>query len=255
MCRWVDDSQGIGLARHPSQRDALRIRSFQLHLSFDEAAVVRLPDTLTLVYHPRVNGSLLEINEAKIDPNSPALVALHRLHHIPHPAVFASADRVRVGPGVAFEILSKDRTLLKGVFRRADGWRLDCACAMEAEGALCVSAADVRVVAERVGELRETVEMVPRRRRRRGHQCGGLEQIPEEGEGEGEVDGCDCGKVLMDVGDDEDAEEMEGCDDAEMNTEMETVRWAVDLGIWAMCFGLGVLVTRASLRRTKRLFI
>ncbi|XP_068651554.1 uncharacterized protein At1g01500 [Aristolochia californica] len=264
MCRSVDH-QGFGLGRHRlDQRDTLRIRSFHLHLTFTPpAAATRLPETLTLLYLPRINGNLLEINEAKINPNSPALVALHRLHRSRDP-VFASTDRVRASEGVRFEVLAKEDWLLKGVFRRGgegddrDKWRLECNCTLE-DGALQVSAAEVRVVDERCGEMREKVEMVPRRRRRRPWVFLGLEEIPEEREVEVEADCCNCEEGVMDR-EDEEMEEIEGLNETGMmEKEMETVRWAVDLGIWAMCLGVGVLVTKASakslLRRRKRFLI
>uniref|UniRef100_A0A0E0K7U3 Uncharacterized protein n=1 Tax=Oryza punctata TaxID=4537 RepID=A0A0E0K7U3_ORYPU len=86
----------------------------------------------------------------------------------------------------------------------------------------------------------------------RGLGCGGtrLEGIPEEGWG----CGCECGTCGDDewevVGDDGD-----GCS-GELDTpemEAETLTWALEMGAWAVCVGVGLLATARRFRR-KRAF-
>jgi hypothetical protein len=81
----------------------------------------------------------------------------------------------------------------------------------------------------------------------RGRGGGGtrLEGIPEEGWG---CD-CECGTC----GDDE--WEVVG-DDGELDTpemEAETLTWALEMGAWAVCVGVGLLATARRFRR-KRAF-
>ncbi|KAL9166948.1 hypothetical protein ABFS82_05G063800 [Erythranthe guttata] len=81
-----------------------------------------------------------------------------------------------------------------------------------------------------------------RRRRRRRGGCCELEEIPEEREGEIGSDACWC----CDCGGGGGEEEMDGGDGGVVEAEMEAVRWAVDVGIWVVCIGVGYLVTKAS---------
>uniref|UniRef100_J3LJ83 Uncharacterized protein n=2 Tax=Oryza brachyantha TaxID=4533 RepID=J3LJ83_ORYBR len=84
----------------------------------------------------------------------------------------------------------------------------------------------------------------------RGLGCGGtrLEGIPEEG------CGCECGmcgdddwEVVRDDGDDCKGD----LDTPEM--EAETLTWALEMGAWAVCVGVGILATARRFRR-KRAF-
>lgn len=146
---------------------------------------------------------------------------------------------------------------MKGIFRKneEDLWRLDCKCSMERE--LGISEAEVGVAGERCGVVRERVEM--QARRRNGWGCFGLEEIPEEREVDFDVYDCDCGdcgerEMRSDgegEGEDSEAEERNGTVEMEEEEEeeelgMEGVRWAVDLGIWVICLGVGILVSKAS---------
>ncbi|KAL7149803.1 hypothetical protein ABFS83_05G065200 [Erythranthe nasuta] len=247
MCRGFKQNEG----------QLLRIKAFHAHLS----AAASLPDFLTLHYLPRINGALLQINGSYIRPDSPAFVTLHRvLLSSGGGFSYASREKVVACEGARFEIYAGDVKLLKGIFRRDDderesNWKIDCKCALSADDVVeGVRDAEVSVTVAGDGPaavvVTEKVEMAAalRRRRRRGGCCE-LEEIPEEREGEIGSDACwccDCG------GDGE--EEMDGGDGG-VEAEIEAVRWAVDVGIWVVCIGVGYLVTKASsskILRTKR---
>lgn len=72
-----------------------------------------------------------------------------------------------------------------------------------------------------------------------------LEDIPEERECD--VCSCCCDEIVdrSDGGDDDDVDDM-------MKMEMEGVKWAVDVGIWVVCLGVGFLVSRASARKLRQ---
>nr|GEZ19632.1 NADP-specific glutamate dehydrogenase [Tanacetum cinerariifolium] len=91
-------------------------------------------------------------------------------------------------------------------------------------------------------------EVYLKRRKRRRCFEGLLEEIPEQMSEGDEVEEeccccCDCGG---------------GGGDAVVEADVEGVRWAVDVGIWVMCLGVGVgyLVSKASSKslRRRRLF-
>ncbi|KAM7491527.1 hypothetical protein LguiA_034448 [Lonicera macranthoides] len=238
MCRGFQQNERARL---------LNIKSFYLQLSIPKTTQKHLPDSLTLYYLPRINGSPLEINDSKIRSDSPAFVTLHRLVFASNGAViFGSREKVRASEGVRFDVYLMDDKLLKGIFRKdegADTWRMECACGIESDAVAAeVRSAEVAVAAEGGVEMREKVEMVVRRKRR----CfRGMEEIPEV-ESEGESDGysccCNCGEVEMDGGD---------CEE-EVDREVEGVKWAVDVGIWVMCLGVGYLVSKASTKTFTR---
>ncbi|XP_020084944.1 uncharacterized protein LOC109707827 [Ananas comosus] len=81
---------------------------------------------------------------------------------------------------------------------------------------------------------------------------GGLEEIPEE-----ESDGCDCcgGGGEEKEGGDWEVVVGSGSDGGDEAAVVETVRWAVDVGIWVACLGIGLLVSRAPLWRWKKLIL
>ncbi|KAJ0971088.1 hypothetical protein J5N97_019047 [Dioscorea zingiberensis] len=249
MCRSTTE---IGKRTAPPR---LKIRAFFLRLLIgDKLAASRpLPESLTLVYLPRIDGNKLEVNGAKIRAEKPAFLALHRarsVERVPGEAVFVSTDRVLVSDGARFETLLGDEKLLKGVFRRCEGeWEMECRGGEEGEVA-GVAAVEIRVAGENGAMMAERVEMGAKPRRR--WFCSRLEEIPEE------TDGCDCcccggeddeGWEMVES-DGEDLKEMDGVD---CGVEVEGVRWAVDVGIWVMCLGVGFLVSRASsgLRRKR----
>ncbi|KAF5460496.1 hypothetical protein F2P56_020360 [Juglans regia] len=225
-----------------------------------------LPESITLLYLPRINENSLVVDGSNIKLDSPAFVTLHRVVAAKTregEVVFGSRERVRAGEGVQFEVYLREEKVLKGIFRKEEGgeWTLECKCKMESE--VSVSEAEVCVAVEGHVAMKERVDMAVRRRSwRRKHDsrvCGGLEEIPEgreeeeEEEDTTESDGgccCSCGEEMengsdgRDVGEGEDRDEEDSTD---MAMEMEGVRWAVDVGIWVMCLGVGFLVSNASL--------
>ncbi|XP_012850763.1 PREDICTED: uncharacterized protein LOC105970480, partial [Erythranthe guttata] len=206
--------------------------------------------------------ALLEINGSYIRPDSPAFVTLHRvLLSSGGGFSYASREKVVACEGARFEIYAGDVKLLKGIFRRDDGgderesnWKIDCKCALSADDDVVVvdGVRDAEVSVTVAGDgpaavvVTEKVAMAAalrRRRRRRRGGCCELEEIPEEREGEIGSDECWC----CDCGGGDGEEEMDGGDGGvEVEAEMEAVRWAVDVGIWVVCIGVGYLVTKAS---------
>ncbi|KAI3501496.1 hypothetical protein L1887_29367 [Cichorium endivia] len=238
-----------------SEDRLLKIKAFYLSLSLPKTPK-HLPDSLTLHYLPRINGSPLEINGSVIKPDAPAFVSLYRVvsDKGKGSVMYGSREKVRVSEGARFEVYLREEKVVKGGFRKDEEgeWKMECRCGLEGEMAVEVKNVEVCVAAEGEGEvevMREKVEMVVRRKR--GRCFKGLEEIPEQqSEGE-EVEEyccccCDC------VGEDKDSEEYDG--DGEVEAEVEGVKWAVDVGIWVMCLGVGVgyLVSKASSKNFRR---
>lgn len=252
MCRGLEKNE----------RERVKIKAFYLRLSLSSKTPSKsLPDSLTLHYLPRINGSPLEIDGSNVRPDSPAFVTLHRVvsASVEKP-VFGSRERVAASQGMRFDVYLGEEKLLRGVFRRDGGgeWKVECKCALEGEvvGVVEVKAADVWVEVEGQAAMSEKVAVavsVRRKRRRRGNVCWfqGLEDIPEEGEDE--VEGCCCCSEEREGGSDGgDCEELESGKDGDgMEMEIEGVRLAVDVGIWVACLGVGYLVS--SLSRIKLL--
>lgn len=229
-----------------NERERLKIKAFSTRLSAScSKNKPHLPDFLTLHYLPRINGSLMEINGSNLRPDSPAFVTLHRVlsNESSRGVVYASRERVAVCEGVRFEIYVGDVKVLKGIFRKDEGenWKIDCKLDDVVEG---VDDAEVFVAPEApAAMMSEKVEMVADLRRLRRRKCCELEEIPEEREeGEYGSDVCRCCECSGEEGTDGGDYEME----VEMEVEMEGVRWAVDVGIWVVCLGVGYLVSRAS---------
>ncbi|XP_060206725.1 uncharacterized protein LOC132634719 [Lycium barbarum] len=240
----------------PNEKDRLKIKGFYLHLSFSSPTKnVPVPDYLTLHYLPRISESPLEINDSKIRSNSPGFVTLHRVVSAEKVTtkgvIYGSRDRVKASEGVKFEIFMGDVKVIKGIFmkdyeRIEENWRIDCKCALENDD-FQVKGAEVCVaVEEHAAVIAEKVEMTVRKRRssRRRSCFQKLEEIPEQNEFE--LDTCCCSEC---EGEEEDSD---GGDTAEMAEE--GVGWAVDVGIWVMCLGVGVgyLVSRASSKSLRR---
>ncbi|PIN07233.1 hypothetical protein CDL12_20201 [Handroanthus impetiginosus] len=231
-----------------NERERLKIKAFSTQLTAScSNSEPYLPDYLTLHYLPRINGSLMEINGSNIRPDSPAFVTLHRvlLKESSKGVIYASRERVAVCEGVRFAIYVGDVKVLKGTFRKDEGenWKMECELDDVVDG---VKDAEVSVAAEgQAALMTQKVEMLEdRRRRRRRRRCCQLEEIPEETEdGEYGSDVCRCCECSGE-------EEMDGGDrEVEVEMEMAGVRWAVDVGIWVMCIGVGTvgyLVSRAS---------
>ncbi|KAI3756313.1 hypothetical protein L1987_56133 [Smallanthus sonchifolius] len=229
-----------------------KIKSFHLILSFSNPPK-SLPDSLTLHYLPRITGGPLEVNGSVIKPDVPVFVTLYRVVTGEcrlgegKQVVYGSRERVRVSEGVRFEVYVKEEKVVKGGFRKGGGgeWRMECRCGLEGDGV--VKEVEVVVAAEdgETAVMKEKVEMVVRRRKRRCFE--GLEEIPEQESEEEDVEVecccCEC-KCGGDV-----AEEEGGC---EVEVEVEGVRWAVDVGIWVVCLGVGYLVSKASSKSMRR---
>ncbi|XP_062074635.1 uncharacterized protein LOC133778656 [Humulus lupulus] len=255
MCRSTD-YHGFN---NPITRTRLKIRAFAVRFSGLDTRKP-LPNSLTLIYLPRINDNELEVDGSKIRPDSPAFVSLHRgvVDSEDGEALFGSRDRVLVGDGVRFEVYLREEKVLKGSFWRdyGDEWRLECKCVLESDVAGAEAEAEVRVVAEGHVAMSERVAMVARRRR--GFR-NGLEDIPEEREvdeddddDEESVCGCDCSSGEPEIGSDggDWVRETDDEDDVEMVTE--GVKWAVDVGFWVMCLGVGFLVSKASSKTLRR---
>lgn len=254
MCRSTDIHSFYQI-----DRDRLKIKAFYLRLSVSKSRKP-LPESLTLVYLPRITGSPLEIDDSKIRPDSSAFVTLHRLISEGE-AVFGSRDRVRASEGVRFEVYLGEEKILKGIFRKDEDeeWYMECKCALERKlvGAE-VSEAEVCVAVEGHVAMIEKVKMAVKRKKK-GVCFQGLEEIPEEREVESddsEEGGCCCcsggeAESGLDGGDYKEEEEDGGTEEMEMEMEMEGVRWAVDVGIWVMCLGVGFLVSAKTLRRRR----
>ncbi|KAJ3682143.1 hypothetical protein LUZ60_014716 [Juncus effusus] len=236
---------------HSYHRERLQIRAFYLRLTGVKS--VKLPSTLTLVYLPRIDGiSAMEVNGSKVHKGSPGIVSLDRVRSNEPGAVFASTDRVRAGDCARFEAYVGDEKVVNGVFRRGgDGWRIECRCtAQEAAAESC----EVCIVGESGVVMKEKVDILEKVKRMRGRKgfCSRLEEIPEESddceaeEGEGEEEG-----LNLEGGDEERNDKVIMMDGWDEKMEMEKVRWAVDVGMWVACLGVGLLA-QASFRGLKR---
>ncbi|XP_004309582.1 PREDICTED: uncharacterized protein LOC101293650 [Fragaria vesca subsp. vesca] len=247
MCRSTD------YPGFQAKREALKIQAFFLRFKGLDSRKP-LPESLTLSYLPRINGTALEVGGSKIRPDSAAFVTLHRAVNAKvrkGEAIFGSREAVRAGDGVRFEAYLREEKMLKGIFRKDEGqdWKLECKCVLESESVGAeITEAEVCVAVEGHVAMSERVKMVVKRRGKCGFHP--LEEIPEVDE---ESDGecfCICGE--MDGGDLEEDGDVE----EELEMDVEGVRWAVDVGFWVMCLGVGYLVSKASSKslRRRRLF-
>ncbi|CAH8382865.1 unnamed protein product [Eruca vesicaria subsp. sativa] len=233
MCRSTDFDRYV-------EKESLKVKAFYVRFTGLPTRDFS-PDSLTLLYPPRINEAAFELDGSKIRPDSPAFVTLHRVVKGGE-AIYGCRERVRVWEGIRFEVYMSEERVVKGIFRKEEGgdkWKIECECEMEEGAAEVVVAAEGHVA---------TSTMARRHRRRRKHmmfEC--LEEIPEEREEgrerEDSVCFCTCGG-----GESEDGEgEWESVEwTAEMESEAEGMGWAVDVGIWVMCLGVGYLVSKAS---------
>lgn len=251
MCRSSDYYHGY----QSNGRDRLRIRAFFVRFSGLDTRKP-IPESLTLLYLPRINDNVLEVDGSTIRPDSPAFVTLHRVvsakTRSENEVIFGSRERVRANEAVRFEVYLRDEKVLKGIFRKGEGseWKLECKCAIESE--VRVTEAEVHVAVEGHVAMNEKVEMVVKNsNRRKKKKCARLEEIPEEREEqeeESESDSCCCCCAEEESG--SDGGDLE--EDCALEMDVEGVRWAVDMGIWVMCFGLGFLVSKASVKSLRR---
>ncbi|WCJ26631.1 hypothetical protein M5689_008436 [Euphorbia peplus] len=244
----------------PRSRNTLTMKAFFVRFSGLKSSN-SLPESLTLLFLPRINGAELIIDGAKVRPDSSAFLTLHRVVNVKAKAgeaVFGSRSRVSSSGGIRFEVFTRDCKVLEGIFRKDDEeeWRLECECG-EHGGDAAVPVAEVCVAVEGKGyaALNRRVEMAMKKKRRikRG-KIDRLEVIPEENEAAAAADdefeycSCDSGE---DCGSGWDM--MDTDMDMDMDMDMEGVGWAVDLGVWVMCLGMGYLVSKASARSLRRL--
>lgn len=152
--------------------------------------------------------------------------------------------------------------MLKGIFRKDwdDRWKMECSCGLDDDGVLqlqeVVKEAELVCVAAEGHDvaMRERVGMVVKRKTSCFKLGTILEEIPEGTECELDDDCCCC------CSSDDEEEEMGGPsshfhkeeeDTADM-IEMEGVSWAVDVGIWVMCLGVGFLVSSNTFLRRRK---
>lgn len=181
-------------------------------------------------------------------------------------ATYGSTELIRASEGVRFEVYFGEDKVLKGVFRKYEAeeekWRMECGCCglerdMEAFSAAAAAAVavEVLVAAEGHAPMCERVELAAlRRRKRKARGFRKLEEIPEEREEE-EEDSVDVTEGrCSDCEEGGDSEGEEGGREEMMELwEMEGgVKWAVDVGIWVMCLGVGLLVSKASSKSLRR---
>lgn len=148
----------------------------------------------------------------------------------------------------------KEEKVLKGIFRKdeKDEWKMECRCALDSSSTgVAVSEAEVCVAVDGHVAMSEMVEMAVRRKAK-ARAVQRLEEIPEEREVDIESDDCYC---FGGVDEDDDYESDGGNSEVigkDMEMDAEGFGWAVDLGIWVMCLGVGYLLSRASSKSLRR---
>ncbi|KAJ6347218.1 hypothetical protein OIU76_003835 [Salix suchowensis] len=225
MCRTTDFH---GLQQSRTRENHLQIKSFYVLFTGFRPDNKPVPESLTLVYLPR--GHELVIDGSEFRPATKAYLGLHRIVEVGKKegegeVMFGSRERVRVNEGVRFEVYLREERVLEGIFRRdadLERWKLECYGGTGGD--------DVRVLAVRVAVEGQVafVETLVTRKRKSKRGCDRLEVIPEGGE------------VVEDESD-------------EVEMELEGIRWAIDVGVWVMCLGVGYMVSRASVKSLRRL--
>jgi hypothetical protein len=138
-------------------------------------------------------------------------------------------------------VTAEKEVMAEGVFsmQREGGWHVECRWAL---ASLEVCVAEVVVLAEGGVLMQDRARVVGRGRC--WMRCGAtrLEGIPEEDASTGLCGWCrrECDDDGWEVVGDEEEEEQE--------VEMETVQWAMEVGMWAVCLGVGLLATIARFR-------
>ncbi|XP_048542734.1 uncharacterized protein LOC125521714 [Triticum urartu] len=248
MCRGtVDDLRPLGPRR-------LDVRAFYLRLSSSSshASTSPLPAELTLVYLPAIGGAALELAGRVLPPACPAEANLLRVRGVADDApAYASADRVSAPEGARFEVYAGKELAAEGAFfarRRLDGggWRVECR--RPAGSRSHTRVAEVLVLAEGGVLIRARA-----RAARRAGCATPLEGIPEEDDASS-WGSCECGGACGDewqmVGDSS-SDDDDGDESKEEEVEAETMRWALEMGAWAVCVGVGLLATARRFSRRR----
>lgn len=251
MCRGTVDDGSLLHRPQLGRRHRLVVRAFYLRMS-STSCTSTPPEELTLVYHPAIGGAALEVAGRALPPASPAKVTLLRVRGAHGEAgeakevAYASADRVSAAEGARFAVFAGRELAADGVFlRRAEGggWQVECRRALASRARV----AEVVVLAEggvlvRARARASTIGCLTR-----------LEGIPEE-------EACGCGacgeeewEVVGDDGSDDSGDEYWKWKEREEAAEVETMRWALEMGAWAVCVGVGLLATARRFSRKRAL--
>ncbi|XP_020157497.1 uncharacterized protein [Aegilops tauschii subsp. strangulata] len=234
MCRGtVDDLRPLGARRR------LEVRAFYLRLSSSSTSTSAPPAELTLVYRPAIGGAALELAGRALPPACPAEVTLLRVRGNDDAPAYGSADRVSAAEGARFEVYAgKEGLAAEGAFaRRNGGWRVECRRPVASHARVV----EVLVLAEGGVVVRARARASAARRMGCATR---LEGIPEE-----EDAPCECGacgdewEMVGHVGDEFKEHEEE--------VEAETMRWALEMGAWAVCVGVGLLATARRFSRRR----
>ncbi|KAM0926507.1 hypothetical protein ACQ4PT_003556 [Festuca glaucescens] len=248
MCRGTVDD-GSFLRPLGGGRRRLEVRAFYLRMSSSCSFMGQPPEELTLVYHPAIGGAALEIAGRALPPASPAQVSLLRVRGAHGDAdkevAYASTDHVSAAEGARFEVFAGKELAAEGVFVRRQGaggggWRVECRRALSSRSRV----AEVVLLAEG--------GVLVRAKAKASIGClTRLEGIPEE-------EACECGACGEEewevVGDDDGSDSGdEYWKEREEAAEMETMRWALEMGAWAVCVGVGLLATARRFSRKRAL--
>ncbi|CAN1254722.1 hypothetical protein LINPERPRIM_LOCUS8740 [Linum perenne] len=261
MCR-TTDFDGF----KPRTRIPLKIKAFFCRFSCFHRRT-SFPDSLTLCFLPRINGTELHIDGSKTRPDSNAFLELHRLVDVntkPGESIYGSREPVT--GGLSFEVYFKDERVLEGIFTKDEEqeWNIDCRSRVE-NAAVGSGAVDVCVaVADQMAPLSDRVKLVATKRKKGSCRKGRLDRlvvIPEDAENDDEDDDgsdgpCCCHCDGTDSGSNgEDWEKISEMGEGTEEMDLEGVGWAVDVGLWVMCLGVGYLVSKASTKRLRRMRI
>jgi hypothetical protein len=245
MCRGtVDDGSFLRPPQLGKRR--LDVRAFYLRMSSSCPSTAQPPVELTLVYRPAIGGAALELGGRALPPASPAETTLLRVRG--DDGAYACADRVSAAEGARFEVFAGKELAAEGIFARRQGgdggWRVEFRRAAASRSRV----AEVVVLAEGGVLVRAKARSAAATR---SIAClTRLEGIPEE-------EACECGACGEGwevVGDDDGSDSGDEWKEREEVVEMETMRWALEMGAWAVCVGVGLLATarRFSRRRALR---
>lgn len=247
MCRaTVDDLRPLGGRRR------LQVRAFYLRLSSSSTSTSAPPSELTLVYRPAIGGAALQLGGRALPPACPAEVTLLRVRGKDDAPAYASADRVSAAEGARFEVYAGKKELAaEGAFaRRNGGWRVECRRPVASHSRV----AEVLVLAEGGVLVRARARASAARR----IGCATrLEGIPEEEPSSWGPCECECGacgdewEMVGQSDDDGGGALVDKFKEHEEEAEAETMRWALEMGAWAVCVGVGLLATARRFSRRR----